>query len=124
VIVHLALLMLAKRHNCPVSALSRLLPARFTASGRDQSFATAQSRALLTSLAGLTLTQLATRCALGEVTGVDQTDGLRISFASQEVLHLRPSGNAPELRCYAEASSEARAEQLVVHGLTLARQLS
>jgi len=124
VIVHLALLMLAKRHNCPVSALSALLPARFTASGRDQSFATAKSQALLAHLAGLAPAQLAEHCGLGEVAAVDQTDGLRISFASLEVLHLRPSGNAPELRCYAEASSEARAEQLVTHGLELARRLA
>lgn len=124
VIVHLALLMLAKRHGCAVSALSRLLPARFTASGRDQSFATARSQALLTLLAGLTPAQLAAHCDLGDVADVDHTDGLRISFASLEVLHLRPSGNAPELRCYAEASSESRAEELVVHGLSLARRLS
>jgi len=123
VIVHLALLMLAKRHNCAVSGLSALLPARFTASGRDQSFATTSSQALLQLLAGLPSDQLSAQCQLGEVTAIDQTDGLRISFTSLEVLHLRPSGNAPELRCYAEAGSEARAEQLVIHGLELARRL-
>jgi phosphomannomutase len=29
------------------------------------------------------------------------------------VVHLRPSGNAPELRCYVEADSEARAEGIL-----------
>ena len=43
---------------------------------------------------------------------VDRTDGLRMTLASGEILHLRPSGNAPELRCYAEAADEARAESL------------
>jgi phosphomannomutase len=28
-------------------------------------------------------------------------------------VHLRPSGNAPELRCYAEAANMQRAEALV-----------
>ena len=27
-------------------------------------------------------------------------------------MHLRPSGNAPELRCYTEADSASRAETL------------
>jgi phosphomannomutase len=27
-------------------------------------------------------------------------------------VHLRPSGNAPELRCYAEADDESRARAL------------
>ena len=35
-----------------------------------------------------------------------------MTLASGEILHLRPSGNAPELRCYAEAADEARAESL------------
>ena len=37
--------------------------------------------------------------------GLDDTDGLRITFASGEIVHLRPSGNAPELRCYTEAEA-------------------
>jgi phosphomannomutase len=51
--------------------------------------------------------------ALGSITHIDTTDGLRLSFAQGEIIHLRPSGNAPELRCYAEADSMSRAEQLV-----------
>mgnify|MGYP000884342077 CR=1 FL=1 len=48
----------------------------------------------------------------GNVVAVDMTDGLRITFASSEILHLRPSGNAPELRCYTEADDEVRARAL------------
>jgi phosphomannomutase len=40
------------------------------------------------------------------------TDGLRASFANGDIVHLRPSGNAPELRCYTESGSEVRAQQL------------
>ena len=45
----------------------------------------------------------------GEVTAIDTTDGLRAHFATGAIVHLRPSGNAPELRCYAEAEDESRA---------------
>ncbi|MCE5361343.1 MAG: phosphomannomutase, partial [Acidithiobacillus sp.] len=43
----------------------------------------------------------------------DLTDGVRMRSAADEILHLRPSGNAPELRCYVEAASAERAEQLL-----------
>ena len=43
----------------------------------------------------------------------DTVDGLRVTFASGDVVHLRPSGNAPELRCYAEAENLPRAMHLV-----------
>jgi len=48
----------------------------------------------------------------GPVTAVDHTDGVRMTFASGEILHLRPSGNAPELRAYTEAASPTRARQM------------
>ena len=35
-----------------------------------------------------------------------------ITFASEEVVHLRPSGNAPEFRCYTEADTEPRAQEI------------
>ena len=45
-------------------------------------------------------------------TTIDITDGLRITFASGNVVHIRPSGNAPELRCYAEANTRTKAKAL------------
>lgn len=47
------------------------------------------------------------------VESVDTTDGLRIVLASGNVIHFRPSGNAPELRCYAESSTFKDASDLV-----------
>jgi phosphomannomutase len=32
-------------------------------------------------------------------------------------VHLRPSGNAPEFRCYTEADSDARAQDLLARHL-------
>ena len=48
----------------------------------------------------------------GALAHVDTTDGVRATFANGNIVHLRPSGNAPELRCYAEASTQEGAENL------------
>ena len=59
----------------------------------------------------------------GAVDSVDRTDGVRITFSSSEVVHLRPSGNAPEFRCYNEAQSEARVEQMQALTMALLMEL-
>ena len=38
---------------------------------------------------------------------------MRITLAGDDVIHFRPSGNAPELRCYSEADTVERAEELI-----------
>jgi phosphomannomutase len=40
-------------------------------------------------------------------------DGARITFDNGDVVHVRPSGNADELRVYAVADSQQRAEEIV-----------
>ena len=45
--------------------------------------------------------------------GVDTLDGVRITLASGDIVHLRTSGNAPELRCYCEAGATAEVERLL-----------
>ncbi len=109
----LALLVLARRRGCKLSALSADLPKRFSASDRLQAFATDKSRALLAQLQG-DATALAQTLApdSGSVLSTNQTDGLRVTFVNGDIVHLRPSGNAPELRCYAEADTEERAKLL------------
>ena len=114
----LVLLAEARMRGVPVSALPHDLPARFTASGRLQHYATERSQALVARLARAPAEQAA---LFGDLCGgpaaQDETDGLRMTFSSGEVVHLRPSGNAPELRCYAEADSQARADDLVLRCL-------
>lgn len=124
VIVHLALLLDARARGVSLSTLVGALPRRFTASGRDQSFQTEASTMLLDRLANLPPAGLALLFDLGPVVATSDLDGFRITFESSEVLHLRPSGNAPELRCYAEAGDEKRAQELVEHGLQRARALA
>jgi phosphomannomutase len=48
----------------------------------------------------------------GQIVATDITDGLRLSFSNGDIVHLRPSGNAPELRCYAESDTQEKAKFL------------
>jgi phosphomannomutase len=59
--------------------------------------------------------------ALGGAADIDNRDGVRITARNGEVVHFRASGNAPELRCYVEAKTECRAEELLAWGLGLSR---
>ncbi|KAJ6117126.1 phosphomannomutase [Penicillium capsulatum] len=40
------------------------------------------------------------------------TDGVRVLFRNNDVAHIRPSGNADELRIYSVSDSQARAEEI------------
>jgi phosphomannomutase len=60
----------------------------------------------------------------GTVAEVDETDGLRTRMATGEIIHLRPSGNAPELRCYSEAANPDRAAAIVALTLERARAIT
>jgi len=53
----------------------------------------------------------------GRPVGIDFLDGIRIAFEGGDVAHVRPSGNAPQLRIYATAESDARAEAIVASAL-------
>lgn len=109
-----ALAVLALAGQGTVSALLDTLPKRYTASDRITNFATEKSKELLAQAAAapeLFLTQLGFNGL--EISDVNQIDGLRISLSNKDIIHLRPSGNAPELRCYAESDTEAAAIALV-----------
>ena len=49
---------------------------------------------------------------------LDLTDGVRMQLEGGGTLHLRPSGNAPEMRVYAEGSDAAVAEALLAATLS------
>ena len=110
----LALLAMTKERNITLSELSQDLPPRYTASDRLPAFATEKSRLLLNTLAN---SHAAVQDLLGDLCGVlvsqNLTDGLRLFFENGCIVHFRASGNAPELRCYAEADTQARADELV-----------
>ncbi|ARV20383.1 Phosphoglucosamine mutase [Curvibacter sp. AEP1-3] len=109
----LALLCGAKAQALKMSEVGYRLPKRYTASDRIQNFATASSRELIASLRNdHVLLRNVMAPQAGPVEAIDETDGLRVHFASGDIVHLRPSGNAPELRCYAESTSVRSAKRL------------
>jgi len=118
VIQHIAILLLSIQKQKPISQLVLELPQRFTFSDRLKDFPTERSKAILAQLN--TGDETRDRSAMeaifarrfGRVASIDRTDGLRITFENQEIVHLRPSGNAPEFRCYNEAGTEERAIEM------------
>ena len=40
-------------------------------------------------------------------------DGIRIYFENGDIVHIRPSGNAPQLRAYSVAASQQRADEII-----------
>lgn len=48
---------------------------------------------------------------------LDTTDGLRMVFENGEVIHLRASGNAPQVRVYTNAATQLRADELADQAL-------
>ena len=96
----------------------RELPQRFTHSNRLEEFPTEKSLEAIKKLNSgneaedRKAIEAVFGAYFGPVSGVDTTDGLRITFENNEVVHLRPSGNAPEFRCYNEAATPMRAEEM------------
>ncbi|MGA2639300.1 MAG: mannose-6-phosphate isomerase, class I [Spirochaetia bacterium] len=52
-----------------------------------------------------------------EVERINWLDGVRVRFSSRDVAHLRPSGNAPEMRFYTNADTLERAEAIARLGV-------
>ena len=108
----LAIILLSIQERKPISALLADLPQRFTASDRIQDFPTEESAKILERFENVSAIEEAFGETFGQVESIDRTDGLRVTFESQEVLHMRPSGNAPEFRCYNEADSDERVQEM------------
>lgn len=98
-----------------LSKLHTLLPRRFTASDRVENTPKEKSVALIE-----TFRSDPANCRKLHLQNVtfqyaDETDGLRITFANSDIIHLRPSGNAPELRIYVESDGKKASAALLDH---------
>ncbi|HIF9551306.1 TPA: phosphomannomutase [Photobacterium damselae] len=113
-----ALMLLALAKEKPIYELVGSLPQRFTHSDRIQNFATEKSLNILAK-AKEDPSSFLKKLMFNDVNveSVDTTDGLRIVLASGNIIHFRPSGNAPELRCYAESATVEDAIYLVNQAL-------
>jgi phosphomannomutase len=118
---------LAAARRSSVAELVASLPQRATHSDRLPDVAPAQSAALLGWLREGSAEEQRARIETyfgtmgGQVVEIDTTDGLRVTFDRGVVIHLRASGNAPELRCYTEATTAAAAEDLSSCALIILR---
>lgn len=100
-----------------LAALVAMQPARFTAADRLTGVEMAQAQALLAHLSASDTARQRFADGLGSVIATDLTDGLRMTLAGGAVVHLRPSGNAPEFRVYVETDAPDSAAALLAQVL-------
>ena len=104
----------------PLSEIAARFHFRVALSDRLQNVPQEKSLAFLSLLKNE-----ATRSALFQmddpIVRSETIDGVKLFFHSGNAIHYRASGNAPELRCYVEASDQSQAETLLETGLAIAR---
>lgn len=93
-------------------------PPVVTVADRLQEVEQSKSRPLLEAWQADADARAAFLAPLGkEEARLDLTDGLRMVLTDGDVIHVRPSGNAPELRLYIETKDQASAEALLAQAL-------
>ncbi|WP_117192977.1 phosphomannomutase [Rhizobium terrae] len=117
----LAVLSLAASTKKPLSEIAASFRLPFAAADRLENFPIETSAALMAHLRQSD-DNLATFLApISRVAAKSDIDGLRVTLADGRIVHFRPSGNAPEMRCYVEARGEDEARALLDQGLGLIR---
>jgi phosphomannomutase len=96
-----------------VSDLFDRLPRRFSKAALLKDFPRATSMKILERLTPETIG----RFFEGQLERIDLTDGVRMIFSNGDVAHVRPSGNADELRIYAVADTQERADAIAEAGV-------
>jgi phosphomannomutase len=125
------MVMVREERMCVVDIL-RKLPKRFTVSDRLKEFPTEKSKAKLAEIREKNLGEklfgaLAAKPSKfakdktfqGKIVSLNEVDGYRMEFDSGDIIHLRPSGNAPEFRCYVETEGKDRSAELLADCLKI-----
>ena len=120
----LAVLALAAAEKRPLSAIAAGFALPSAASDRLENFPVETSAALMAELRSGPGPLSAFLAPIGAPRTVSDIDGLRVTLEDASVIHFRPSGNAPEMRCYVEAADEAAASRLLAAGLSRIREWS
>lgn len=118
----LAALSLAAIRKEPLSAVAASYSLPFAAADRLENFPVETSAALMGHLRASDGNLADFLQPIGRVAAKSDIDGLRVTLGDRRIIHFRPSGNAPEMRCYVEAESEAAASELLNAGLTRIRR--
>lgn len=117
----IAPLVAARKQQRTLAQICEALPQRVTATDRLENMPSEAGLAFLSRLTQNAKAREHFLSPLGAEVAVDLTDGLRISLEMGRILHLRPSGNAPEFRVYVEATSEAEARNLLDRALRMVK---
>ena len=129
------MVMVREERMCVVDIL-RKLPKRFTVSDRLKEFPTEKSKAKLAEIREKNLGEKlfgalaakpskfakdgsAPKPFQGKIVSLNEVDGYRMEFDSGDIIHLRPSGNAPEFRCYVETEGKERSAELLAECLKI-----
>lgn len=115
----LAALYAAVRERKTLSQIARDFNLPVAASDRLENFAVERSAALMAHLRASRENLASFVAPLGTIAAVSDVDGLRVALDNGRTVHFRPSGNAPEMRCYVEAETPEGAEALLRQGLSL-----
>ena len=84
---------------------------------RRELAATESQRAILLAIRHAAAGFFTPESGFGPVCRINYLDGVRVSFATGDVAHIRPSGNADELRIYAVADTPSRANAIAAVGV-------
>ncbi|MCF0224248.1 MAG: phosphomannomutase [Fibrobacter sp.] len=129
----IAVMVMVREQKMCVVDLLRKLPKRFTVSDRLKEFPTEKSKAKLTEIREKNLGEslfgsLAAKPSKfakdaapfkGCIVSLNEVDGYRMEFDSGDIIHLRPSGNAPEFRVYVETEAKDRSAELLAECLKI-----
>ncbi|MEO8882409.1 MAG: phosphomannomutase, partial [Devosia sp.] len=118
----LCVLAAARQRKMTLSQLVATLPSRVARSDRLEHVPQERTAVLLDKLKDADFAS-AYFAEAGTVQSVSSLDGQRFVLVSGDVVHYRGSGNAPELRCYTEAATTARADSLLAWGLKAAEKV-
>ncbi|MBB4122881.1 phosphomannomutase [Martelella radicis] len=115
----LSALYLAAKDKRAMSKLASAYSLPVADADRIKDFAQERSAALMAFLRERDENLSAFLEPVGTVAGRSDIDGLRVTLDDGRIIHFRPSGNAPEMRCYVEAETAEAARDLLKQGLSL-----
>ncbi len=120
----IAALHAAAQMKLKVSELFGRLPQRFTQAGLIDNFPVETSQRIKAYYSQNTdgtnaelETYFSVEKGFGTIADINTIDGVRIIFDNGDIAHLRASSNAPQMRIYSTADTQARADEIVAIAL-------
>jgi phosphomannomutase len=117
----LATLAQAASNKRPLSVIASAHGLAFAAADRLENFPVETSARLMAHLRASPDNLADFLKPIGQVASTSDIDGLRVTLTDSRIIHFRPSGNAPEMRCYVEAETQGAATDLLASGLARIR---